>query len=603
MTNHRAEEYYDYYKIKEELYTRASQGERFHDILSLIVEENNLRMSYRKIKGNKGSRTKGSDEYTIEDVKCTSLNQYLKWMNRWFRNYCPKPVRRKYIPKPNGDKRPLGIPCIRDRLLQQAILQILEPMLEAKMSQHSFGFRQGRSVQDAIEYARNLVRLGNYFAVDFDIRKCFDTIPFNHLIDILWKNGICDKRLLMIIKKMLKAPVQEDGKLTRPEKGTPQGGIVSPVLMNIYLNELDQWVSSQYENNPSLGKREHSRWFTRFRKTKLKKGILVRYADDFAVFTDNAQDAKAWYYATKAWLKNNLKLEINEGKSRIVDLRKHHLTFLGYKIKGNKYGVSAHEKDAKSLNHKHFRYTSSSLADKLLTKMVTTIKLLLRLICIESNPKKQMQLVYRLNFTVLGYHNYAKYATECASDLWKIYQRLKSPWYKTKYLKGDATTTFTDTFLMLYPECQGLTPIFSIQRITIFPIWKVRYQQHSFQFKDYLKQHGESSITAEIHKLLQHPVPLSTMEYNDLRISKYAAQKGYDYVTGYFLPAYDVHCHHIIPKSSGGKDSFDNLVVVSEATHKLIHSTCPQIPIHYTSKMIAKLNKLRDNVGNNRILF
>jgi group II intron reverse transcriptase/maturase len=208
------------------------------------------------------------------------------------------------------------------------MLQILEPMLEAKMSQHSFGFRKGKSIQDAVEYSRNLVRLGNYFAVDFDIRKCFDTIPHNRLIDMLWKNGVCDKRLLMIIKKMLKAPIKEKGRLTKPDKGTPQGGIISPLLMNIYLNELDQWVNKQYEANPSLGKKDNSNWFKRFRKTKLKKGIIVRYADDFVIFTNNQKDAKAWYYATKAWLKNNLKLEIAEEKSRIIDLRKQPLTYL-----------------------------------------------------------------------------------------------------------------------------------------------------------------------------------------------------------------------------------------------------------------------------------
>ena len=605
MANYRAEEYYDYQKIKENLYNRAIQGERFHDILSMILEENNLRMSHRKIKGNKGSKTKGSDIYTIEDVKCTSLGKYLHWMRTWLLDYQPKPVRRKYIPKPNGDKRPLGIPCIRDRLLQQSVLQILEPMLEAKMSQHSFGFRKGKSVQDAIEYSRNLVRLGNYIAVDFDIRKCFDTIPHNPLIAVLWKNGICDKRVLMVIKKMLKAPVKENGELTEPEKGTPQGGIISPMLMNIYLNELDKWVSSQYETNPSLGKKDRSHWFKRFRKTKLKKGILVRYADDFVIFTDNEKHAQAWYHATKEWLKNNLKLEINEEKSRIVDLRKHSLTFLGYKIKGNKHGVSAHDKHEKSPNTRHFRYTSSSLADKLIAKMVLTIRLLLKLILKESRKQKQIQLVYRLNSTILGFQNYGKYSTQCASIFWDIYKRLKPLWYKTKYVKADATTAITDTFRILYPECLRLNPIFSIQNITIFPIWKVEYQKHSFQFKSYLEQHENelsSAVSREIKKLLRHPVPNSTVEYNDLRISKYSAQKGKDYVTGTFLPAHDVHCHHIIPRHKEGKDKFDNLVIVSVETHKLIHNNHSQIPSHYTNKMVAKLNKLRQNVGNNRIL-
>jgi hypothetical protein len=282
------------------------------------------------------------------------------------------------------------------------------------------------------------------------------------------------------------------------------------------------------------------------------------------------------------------------------------LTFLGYKIKGNKHGVSAHDKWKKLPRPKHFCYTSSSLGDKLIAKMVLTIRLLLKLILRESNIQRRIQLAYRLSSTILGFQNLGKYTTECAQVFWNIYKRLKPLWYKTKYVKADATTAITDTFRILYPECSRLNPIFSIQNITIFPIWKVEYQKHSFQFKSYLEQQEnklDSAVNKEIHQLLRHPVPNRTVEYNDLRISKYSAQKGKDYVTSDFLPVHNVHCHHIIPKHNGGKDKFNNLVIVSLETHKLIHTNHPKIPGHYTKKMVAKLNNLRQNVGNNRILL
>ena len=605
MTSYKAEEYYNYKPVKENLYNKALKGEQFKEILSEILVENNLRMAYRKLKTNKGSKTKGTDTYTIENVKCTTLEEYLIWMTYWILDYNPKAVRRKYIPKPNGEKRPLGIPCIRDRLIQESILQILEPILEAKMDKHSFGFRKGKCVQDAIEHCRNLVRHGNYFVVDFDIKKCFDSIPHKQLINTLWKNGVQDKQLLMIIKKMLKAPALENGKLISVTKGTPQGGIISPLLTNIVLNELDKWVSSQYETNPSLGKKERN-WFRRYKKTKLKKGILIRYADDIVIFTNSLESAKAWYYRTQKWLKKKLKLEINPEKSRIIDLRKDSLTFLGYKIKGNKLGVMVHEKSAKGLNGKQFRYTSSGLSEKLIEKIVRTLRILLRLLLKETNSIRQIQLICRINSTIIGIHNFAQYATNCASILWKIYRRIRLLWYKTKYLRRDTTTHYTETFMRLYPECKGLPPIFSLQNITIFPIWKVLYKQHPFRYNSYLKSNKhqvDNAVTIEITNLLKSPILKGSIEYNDLRISKYSAQKGCDYITGTFLPAYNVHCHHIIPRKFGGLDKFNNLIIVSEHTHKLIHNSKPQIPYYFTKKMITKLNKLRTNVGNSTILL
>lgn len=246
-------EYYDMQEVLDKLYVDSKDNKNFTNLMEIIADENNIRMAYRNIKRNSGSNTSGVDGANITDIEKIPINSYIDIIQQKLKWYDPKPVKRVEIPKPNGKKRPLGIPTILDRLVQQCILQVLEPICEAKFHKHSNGFRPNKSAEHAIAQCCKMIQSQHlHFVVDVDIKGFFDNVDHSKLIKQMWTMGIRDKKLICIIKAMLKAPIiMPNGDKVYPTRGTPQGGILSPLLANIVLNELDWWISSQWETMPT----------------------------------------------------------------------------------------------------------------------------------------------------------------------------------------------------------------------------------------------------------------------------------------------------------------------------------------------------------------
>lgn len=224
-------EYYDLQDYFDDLYAKSKQGEVFTNLMEIISNKDNIRLAYRNIKRNSGSYTSGTDHLNIRDIERMSAETLIEIIQRKLQFYQPKPVKRVEIPKPNGKTRPLGIPTIVDRLVQQCILQVLEPICEAKFHERSNGFRPNRSSEHALAQCYRMIQKQNlHFVVDIDIKGFFDNVNHSKLIRQMWTMGIRDKQLICIIKQMLKAPiVMPDGKTIYPTKGTPQGGILSPL--------------------------------------------------------------------------------------------------------------------------------------------------------------------------------------------------------------------------------------------------------------------------------------------------------------------------------------------------------------------------------------
>ena len=597
----RNNEYYDMQKTYDNLYLKSKQGQRFNNLMEIICSEQNILLAYRNIKKNTGSKTRGVDNITIDDYVIVDKDKFINRISQKLKNYIPNKVRRVEIPKENGKTRPLGIPTMEDRLIQQTIKQVLEPICEAKFHPQSYGFRPNRGTSHALAKAMSYINNNKlHYCVDIDIKGFFDNVNHGKLLKQMWNMGIQDKNLLCVISKILKSEIDGIG---IPTKGTPQGGIISPLLSNIVLNELDWWIGNQWEQFQTRhdysfsrdgGKTiEQSNKYKALRRTsKLKEIYLVRYADDFKIFCRDYETAQKIYIATKDWLMERLGLEISKEKSKVTNLRRNKAEFLGLSLmakpKKNKYVCQSNmtEKAKRNLRKK-------------LTNQIKVIQ-----------KRTTANEVARLNSMILGAHNYYRMASNCSIDFAEISFHVRkvlknrignnisnkdcrTEAYKRLY-KGYNNTPQTIDGMTLYPlyACKNWAPLKFTQAINSYTEEGRMYIHKQLKGYNHLIEYINARGTKHI-----------PIERFDNSISLMIAQKGLCGVTKRQLSIDSMELHHKIPRSKQGTEKYDNLIWIDRKVHKLIHAVNDNIIEKYIKIIpdktsLKKLNNLRVLVGN-----
>ena len=608
-------EYYNLQETFDKLYSDSRNGKRFTKLMPIILSEQNIRLAYRNLKKNSGSKTAGTDKKTIKNLETWEAPDFIRYVRKRLEWYVPQPVRRVEIPKDNGKSRPLGIPTIADRLIQQCFLQVLEPICEAKFHDRSFGFRPNRSQENAVAVAYTLVQRQNlHYVVDLDIKGFFDNVNHGKLLRQMWTIGIQDKQVISIISAMLKAEVAGIG---FPEKGTPQGGIISPLLSNIVLNELDWWISSQWENMPMRRNYGHVRsdngvidkgymYHVLREQTNLKECYGLRYADDFRIFCRNGQDAEKLFIATQKWLKERLGLDISLEKSKVVNLKRQYSEFLGFKIKVKPKG----KKNGKA------KYTVvSHISDKRKEKIKKRAAEMVEKIKFPANVNEEHKFIMDYNSYVLGVHNYYRIATHVNQDFaeigFSVKRTMKCRLGQRLKKSGNALPSYVQqrygkSSQLRYIRGLFVLPIAYVQ--TIAPKHRARnWCVYTSEGRAEIHKTLEKVNMKILHYLMENPVQGESVEFNDNRLALYCAQQGKCAISGRPLTIGDMHCHHKTRKSDGGDDRYTNLILVCKDIHILLHATREETVKFYAEKMSLdfkqkdKLNRLRKRLNLNPI--
>lgn len=559
------------------------------------------------IKSNKGSKTAGVDEIKMDSYLQMPKQELIDLIQRKFHKYQPKPARRVYIPKSNGKQRPLGIPSAIDRVVQECMRIVLEPICEAQFYPHSYGFRPYRAQKHAIRDIVNVINAGcrspdqPVWAVEGDIKGCFDNINHRLLLQKLWRMGIHDKRVLSIIKAMLEAGYIESGIYYATTIGSPQGSILSPLLSNVYLNDFDWYIGRSYME-PHRQCKHKCNDTRRLKWSGITPKYNYRFADDWVILTSTQAEALRLKRQLTKYFRYRMKLDLSQEKTYVTDLRTDGIHFLGFVVKAERKRKTPDPATwSETLVGKPFPDMNR------LTKKICNLSKEVRRIGLFTQPNTQAAQIQYVNSIIMGlaqylqpsicsaaYHAIDRRVNNAALAVWKNlfpkrYNQMQVPLQTLCNLphrhEGYKSKTFA---IEIEGKWFGITCAF---------ITHAKYETRPFN--QHMTPYTEEGRRIYVSYRTKHkPLPCDRPSINtpeDILLSAYARGKGWKANFEYFMNreyAYNrdkgkckccgryfsdnlpKHCHHVNNKLPVEKiNRVSNLAWLCVPCHRMVHNS------------------------------
>jgi len=568
----------------------------------MVYDTNNVSLALRQLSKSSGRMAKGQDGTNYKTLERYSINELTEIVKDRLVNKKMDYVRRTYIPKDRErtKMRPLGICSVWDKLVEKCIQLVLDPYCETKFVDSSFGFREQVSAHNALAKVKNQCQSKPY-ALSMDLQDYFGTIDPDITYREMRHIGIKDQVILNYIYRFIKKGYYEMSCKVEDPKGSPQGSILGPLIANIYLHRFDVWLREQgeYWHDKSVAK-FHSRndKITNLKRTNLKIGAHVRYADDILVLCKYAKDAQRFRHSITKYLTRNMKLKINEDKTKIYDLTKEKMKYLGYEFYVFKPSVVRD-------GHKGKYMVANTLPNKKADEIVDKCRELLKVI--QDSPC--FETLHDWNAYVVGIHNYYRGMTHFCTCFDKIGWRVYKLFYHTMdtRVKFTADQTFKNSFMRSRYKTWGKNGYYCFEGYPIIQIGWANWDKYliaSFKgsvmrenpYNYGIKKHKPGVSLEDIGYLVNTSKYIKNSRLAMFRVSKYSSVKGVSYLSGEYVPVDEYHCHHIKPKSKGGTNDFDNLCVLSETEHTILHSSTPEILYELFPKKKKRIESLISNL-------
>ncbi len=610
------------------LYSKSKEGITFSGLLEAMCHEVTIVTAIHNIKSNKGSTTPGVDKKQIDSYLQMPKQEVISLIQQNFQEYHPKPTRRVYIPKSNGKQRPLGIPSMIDRIIQECMRIVLEPICEARFYPHSYGFRPYRAQKHAIRSIINVINASSkspdqaVWAIEGDIKGCFDNINHRLLLQKLWRMGIHDKRILSIIKAMLKAGYVESGLYYATTTGSPQGGILSPLLSNVYLNDFDWYVGRTYME-PHRQCKHKCNDTRRLKWAGITPKYNYRYADDWVVLTSTEKEAHRLKREYTKYFRHRMKLELSQEKTHVTDLRTTGIHFLGFVVKAERKRKTPDPKTwTPNLVGKPFPDM-----ERLTVKIQKVLDEVRKIGCMMQANQQAAQIQY-INSMIMGLAQYIQ-PSICAHAFHAIDRRVNNTalavWKKQFPKRYNQMQVPLHTLCNLPHRHEGYkSKTFAVEiegqwfGITLAFITHSKYEAKPFNQK-MTPYTPEGRCIYVQYRTKQKPLPCDRPSINtpeDILLAQYAKgvawKQNFEYYMNReyaynrdkgkckccgnsFTPVLAKHCHHVqnrLPVERINKVS--NLAWLCVPCHRMVHNS--PIPTGTDQKTIKKIEKYRQKL-------